>query len=366
MKILRYLVLGIAVIVVLLIVVGALIINRWTRGPLPQHAGTITLTGIHDTVEIIRDEYGIPHVYASTTHDLRFAQGFVQAQDRWWQMEFARHTGRGSLQELTGKTASLMGTDIFIRTVGWRRATENDLANLPTEIHEELQAFADGVNAYITNRSTSELAFEYSILGLTGVDIAIEPWTPMDTLIWTKVMAHDLSGNQSAERFRATLIEELGADMVADYWVEYPFGEKPTIIQPEDYPEPTSISTRSSETNTELASANTQLAGNFDSSQGLIFGSGDGIGSNNWVVSGDMTASGMPLLANDPHLSIGMPSIWYEIGLHCEPISEACPYNVRGFAFPAVPGIIIGHNDRIGWGVTNVGWDTQDFVSPDN
>ena len=373
MKLKRIILVGIGLVILIalvLVAIGAVMINRWTRNPLPQHDGTLTVAGLDDTVEIIRDEYGIPHIYASTTHDLRFAQGYVQAQDRWWQMEFARHIGHGTIQELTGKSDALMRSDIFIRTVGWRRATENDLANLPPDVVAELQSFADGVNAYIMNRSAGELAFEYSILGLTGVNIPIEPWTPMDTLVWTKVMADDLSGNQGAERLYVEMLEALGEEMLEDYWIDYPFDDKSTIIQPEDYPDPESISMGANNWDIDLVSTTTELAGNFDASQGFVFGKGEGVGSNNWVVSGDLTESGMPLLANDPHLGIGMPSIWYEIGLHCQPVSDACPYNVRGFAFPAVPAIIIGHNERIGWGVTNVGWDTQDLyritVNPDN
>ncbi|MDQ7035913.1 MAG: penicillin acylase family protein [Anaerolineae bacterium] len=369
MKILRFVLFGIIIIAVILGVSGAFIVNRFTQDP-PTHDGTISIAGLNDTVEIIRDEYGVPHIYASNTQDLRFTQGYVQAQDRWWQMEFSRHAGRGTLQELTGKTNSLMGADIFIRTVGWRRAAENDLANLSDEVLAELQSFADGVNAYISSRSAGELAFEYNVLGITGVDIPIEPWVPLDTLVWTKVMADDLSGNQSSERLLSELIDALGEEVVADYWVEFPFGMKPTIIHPQDFPTADDTASQTANSSAGLLGIETQLAGNYDASQGLIFGNGDGIGSNNWVVSGDLTESGMPLLANDPHLGIGMPSIWYEIGLHCQPVSEDCPYNGRGFTFPASAGIVIGHNERIGWGVTNVGWDTQDLyritVNPDN
>ncbi|MCA9914778.1 MAG: penicillin acylase family protein, partial [Anaerolineae bacterium] len=292
--------------------------------------------------------------------------------DRWWQMEFFRRTGRGELQELTGKTDSLMGTDIFIRTAGWRRAAERDLEALPEEVVVELQAFADGVNAYIESRPASELAFEYNVLGLTGVDIPIMPWTPLDTVVWTKVMAWDLSNTQGSDRAYGAMIDELGQDMADAYFPDFPYGERPTILQPEDVPSggSTTALPTTSVVNATSSYANTQLAGNFDDSVGLIFGSGDGIGSNDWVVSGDLTESGMPLLANDPHLGIQMPSIWYEIGLHCQPVSDECPVNARGFTFAASPGIVIGHNDNIGWGVTNVGWDVMDVyeikVNPDN
>lgn len=370
MKIVRYVLGGLVLLIIVLGALGAFTVNRWLYGPLPQHAGTLQVDGLRDRVEVIRDTFGVPHVYASNVYDLRFAQGFVQAQDRWWQMEFSRRTGRGELQEVTGKNESLMSSDIFIRAAGWRRAAERDLEQINPDVLAELQAFADGVNAYISSRPASELALEYNVLGLTGVNIEIMPWTPLDTTVWTKVMAWDLGGNQSSERRRSALIEALGQDMVSDFMVEFPYGEKPTIIQPEDFPA-TATSSRPLPTHSAgIAGIDTRLAGNFDDQVGLLFADSDAIGSNNWVVSGDLTESGMPLLANDPHLGIQMPSIWYEIGLYCQPVSAECPYSVRGFTFPAAPGVVLGHNERIGWGVTNVGWDTQDLyqitVNPDN
>jgi len=373
MKILRNIFVGLLLIIIVLVAFGAFTFNRWTQGPLPQTEGTLTIAGLTDAVEVIRDENGIPHIYATNMNDLRFAQGYVQAQDRWWQMEFFRRTGRGELQELTGQTDSLMSTDVFIRTAGWRRAAERDLEVLSSEVLDALQTFSDGVNAYIENRSAAELAFEYRILGITGVDIPIEPWTPLDTIVWTKVMAWDLSNTQGTDRTYGEMLAEYGEEMTTTYFPDFPYGEKPTILQPEDVPE---FEAETTSANTSIAQAprftsvETQLAGNFDDSAGLIFGAADGLGSNNWVVSGELTESGMPLLANDPHLGIQMPSIWYEIGLHCQPVGEDCPVNVRGFTFASAPGIVVGHNDSIGWGVTNVGWDVMDVyeitVNPDN
>lgn len=371
MKLLRNILLVVLGLVIILVAFGVFTVNKWTSGPLPQHDGTITLDGLEGEVTIIRDEWGIPDIYASSIHDLRFAQGYVQAQDRWWQMEFARHTGHGRLQELTGQTDALMGTDIFIRSAGWTRAAQRDVDALPPEYLAEVQSFSDGINAYILNRPAGELAFEYNVLGLTGVDIPIEPWTPIDTAIWIKVMAWDLSGNRGSELMRSSLIDELGIEMANAYMPDFPFGQKPTIIWPEDIPETGAFAPQIMRADTAgIIGLETQFAGNFDVNTGLIFGSGSGVGSNNWVVSGDLTESGLPLLANDPHLGIGMPAIWYEIGLHCVPVSEECPYDVRGFAFPASPAIIIGHNANIAWGQTNIGWDTQDLyqitVNPDN
>ncbi|MGB1286740.1 MAG: penicillin acylase family protein [Aggregatilineales bacterium] len=374
MKLLRNILL---VLVVLLVIAGgalALIYNSWTAGPLPQHAGEITVAGLQGDVEIMRDEWGVPHIYADSSYDLFFAQGYTQAQDRWWQMEFFRHTGKGRIQELTGQTASLTGTDIFIRTVGWEESAQNDLDAMRESDPESvayLEAFADGVNAYINSRDKSALALEYNLLGVTGVNIEIESWSPLDTIVWTKVMSWDLSGNQGTERTLSGYVEDLGEAMVADLIPDYPFDDKPTIVQPEDLPdEDSSFEADFAAADEGLTGVETRLAGNFNGDNGFVFGKGDGIGSNNWVVHGDMTDTGMPLLANDPHLGIGMPSIWFEVGLHCRTVNEDCPYNVVGFTFSPSPGVVIGHNDNIGWGVTNVGWDTQDLyrleINPEN
>jgi len=151
-KVIRIIIVALVVVVVLVLVGGYLFFYDLTRGPLPQHEGEVTVTGLNDRVEILRDEWGIPHIYASNMHDLLFAQGYTQAQDRWWQMEFFRHTASGTIEELTGKNDDLLATEIFIRTLGWRRVAEEEASSYDSETMAYLQAFADGVNAYIMNR----------------------------------------------------------------------------------------------------------------------------------------------------------------------------------------------------------------------
>ena len=365
-------VLPVVLVVLALIVVGGYIwFYGLTRAPLPQHDGELTVDGLHDTVQILRDERGVPHIYTTNMHDLYFAQGYTQAQDRWWQMEFFRHTGNGQIEELTGKNPGLLGVDIFIRSVGWRRVAEQEVDRCDDEALARLQAFADGVNAYIMSRDPGDLALEYSVLGLTGIEFQIEPWTPADTLVWGKVMAWDLGPSGNNEEARSTLYELIGQEMT-DQWMTppWPFGKKPTIVQPEDLTVAGSTGSIQVSRTAGAVGTNTLLAGDVYPDMSLIFGSGRGIGSNNWVVSGSMTESGKPLLANDPHLSIQMPSIWYQIGLHCEPASGESGLDVTGYTFALMPGIVIGHNNSIAWGVTNVGPDVFDLyrirVNPAN
>lgn len=372
MKIGRILLLFLLVIVLGLGAAGAVVYSQWTRGPLPQTDGTITLDGLTAEVTVIRDEWGIPHIYASNTADLRYAQGYVHAQDRWWQMEFWRHVGRGRIQQVTGRNDAAMGQDIFIRTIGWQRAVERDLANLSPETVAELEAFADGVNAYIESRSPGELALEYNVLGLNGVDIEIQPWTPVDSLLFGKVLGWNLtSRDYGGETRRSDLLAELGADMLAVYDAGFDYENDPTIVWPQELPEsgPFDPQPRVAR-DAGLVGIAPQFAGNVGADGGNLLGQGVGIGSNNWVVSGELTESGMPLLANDPHLSQQMPSIWYEVGLHCEPVGPDCPYRVRGFTSPLMPFVIIGNNAHIAWGVTNAGWDVLDLyrveINPEN
>lgn len=372
MKVLRYILFTLLFIIVLAAVGGFVIFNKLTKGPLPQHAGSIQVAGLTAPVEIIRDSYGVPHIYAANVHDLLFAQGYTQAQDRWWQMEFARAIGDGRIQELTGANDDVMGQDVFIRTIGWREAAERNIASVyDAETLARMQAFADGVNAYIDGKSGGDLAFEYSLLGVTGVTIPVRPWTPADSEVWLKVMQWDLS-NGLQDRDRSEALAAYGAENVLMVEPAYPFDAHPSIINIEDLPIGDMVAVEPAAEGESFVprGVNTAFAGNMTADVAFAFGRGEGIGSNNWVVSGSKTATGTPLLANDPHLGIQMPSIWYEVGLHCAPVSEACPFDVRGYALPAVPGVVLGHNNRVAWGFTNIDPDVIDLYSiklnPDN
>jgi penicillin amidase len=358
-------------LVCLLVVVGTV----QAQPPNPSHDGELDVVGLNDRVEVLRDAWGVPHIYASNVYDLFFAQGYTQAMDRWWQMEFSRATASGRIQELTGKNDSLMGTDAYLRTLGLRYVAELEYASsYNDETRYILEAFSDGVNAYIGDKEPMELAYEYSVLSLTGVQFDIEPWTPVDTLVWGKVMALQLSGNQSLEQLLSNLASHLSPELLADYAVDWPFGEKPTIVFPEDIPlsEETLSTARAITHDAGITGLNPLFIGGFELAQlqDMQFSHGVGIGSNNWVAHGSITETGMPLMANDMHLGLEMPSIWYEISLHCRPVTEECPYQIGGYTFPSTPLIIAGHNNDISWALTNVGPDTQDLylitVNPDN
>ncbi len=313
------------------------------RRSFPQTSGTVQIPGLQNAVDIYRDNYGVPHIYADNVHDLFLAQGYVHAQDRFYQMDFWRHQTAGRLSELYG--SGVVDTDQFLRTVGWQRLAEQEYALADAETKTILDAYAEGVNVYIANRSAADLSLEYAVLALNGLQYTPEPWSPPNTLAWAKAMAWDLGGNLDSEIQRAILNQTLGVEKTNDYMpFVYPT-DHPIIL-----PDPAISANALAGLQTRAAKLNETLGGKFD-----------GIGSNNWVIAGSRTTTGMPLLANDPHLGIQMPSIWYEVGLHCRAITPECPFEVTGFSFAGAPGVIIGHNQRIAWGFTNVGPDVQDL-----
>lgn len=340
---------------------------RVSRQPYPKTGGSVQVDGLTAPVQVSRDGHGVPHIYAETSEDLFFAQGYVHAQDRFWQMEFWRRIGSGRLSEYFGKAT--LGQDMYLRTMGFARVAEEEYAQSDERTRRILEAYAAGVNAYVLNRKPTQLGLEFALLGLQGVQIDIEPWTPINTLTWAHVMSQDMGGNMSAELYRVDLIRKVGLRMTADLMPGFR-EDFPYIIPDEELGFLGSASTRTIPDLAYLESINTELVGAFDPARALAFGKGAGIGSNNWTISGRLTDSGMPILANDPHLDIQMPSIWYEVGLHCDPKSDDCPYDARGFSFAGAPGVIIGHNDRIAWGMTNVNPDVQDLyverLNPDN
>ena len=351
-RIVKIILLVVLSIILLLIVAGIGGGYWYLTKPLPQTNGTLQLPGLESTVTVIRDANGVPHIFADTPHDLFMAQGYVQAQDRLWQMEFNRHVGHGTLSELFG--ADVLDKDKFLRTIGLSRAAQNDLANANPATLKYLENYTAGVNAFLATHRDN-LPLEFGLIGDVPTD-----WTTLDTLVWAKVMSYDLGGNYDRELLRAAIQKELGAEALSALVPAYP-ADGPFII-PDNVK---NFARKPSSQNIAPASPPLDI-GSPDFTTLIqvneIFGVMDeGTGSNNWVIDGTKTTTGKPLLANDPHLGIQMPSVWYMNALHCNTVSEACPFNVAGYTFPGVPGVVLGHNDRVAWGVTNVGPDVQDL-----
>ncbi|MFG2501459.1 penicillin acylase family protein [Streptomyces sp. NPDC048441] len=377
----------IVIVLVLAIVAGIGYGAYWSistvRASFPQTKGTIKLDGLSGPVDVKRDGNGIPQIYAESDADLFMAQGFVQAQDRFWEMDVRRHTTSGRLSEMFGK--SQVKTDEFLRTLGWHRTAQKEYdSKLSPETKKYLQAYAKGVNSYLKGKDGKDISLEYAALGFTN-DYKPQEWTPVDSVAWLKAMAWDLRGNMQDEIDRSLMTSRLGPSQIKDLYPEYPYDRNKPIVQEGAYNSVTKkyegkggAGGSQSQSGTGGA-AGTGLAGNAQAPDGLqsqlsglsdildsvpdagLGPNGNGIGSNSWVVSGDHTITGKPLLANDPHLSPQLPSTWYQMGLHCRTVSKNCQYDVSGYTFAGMPGVVIGHNQDIAWGMTNLGADVTDL-----
>jgi penicillin amidase len=302
----------------------------WLRTALPQTNGSVTLAGLDEPVEVVRDANAVPHIFAKSPDDAYFALGYVHAQDRLWQMEFLRRLGRGRLAEVLGEAA--LDTDRFIRTLRVQDHAEAILENMSAEGRRALEVYARGVNAWLDTRAGA-LPLEFILLGFEP-----EPWRPTDSLLWNRLMAMRLGRNWKTELLRARMGRELNAkdlpdQLLLDLWPDDPKGAPVTLAE---------------------ASAGTwpSFAPLWDS---LGTGLAEDSGSNGWVVHGRLTESGKPVLANDPHLLFGAPILWYLARI------EAPGLTVTGVTVPGVPFTILGHNGHIAWGMTNAGGDVQDL-----
>ncbi|GAB2470436.1 penicillin acylase family protein [Xylanimonas ulmi] len=376
---LRRVVVVVAVVAVLALAATVAFATVVVRRPLPQTSGTAQVAGLTGDVRVVRDERGVPQIYADDAEDLFRAQGFVAAQDRFFEMDYRRHVTAGRLAELVGNVPEAIDADKVVRTFGWRRVAEQELALLEPETRAYLQAYADGVNAYLDSREPDEIAVEYTVLGMS-VDVGTpEPWGPVDSLAWLKAMAWDLRGNYDDELDRALAYSTLqDISLVDELFPSYAAGGNATILEPRDLEvDPAAPADAAPADDADAAPAAASAAVVPHTSQALdsalasarsaldavpvLVGEGEGVGSNSWAVSGDHTASGKPMLANDPHLALAAPSIWAQVGLHCNAVSASCPFDVAGFSFSGFPGVVIGHNGALAWGLTNMGADVTDF-----
>ncbi|WP_232678134.1 penicillin acylase family protein [Nocardioides sp. R-C-SC26] len=366
LRVTTWIVVALALAMVAALLAGVMI----TRRSFPQTEGRVVVPGLGAEVDVVRDEHGIPQIYADTADDLFRAQGFVHAQERFFEMDVRRHATAGRLAEMFGEDA--VETDVVVRTLGWRRVAERELPLLRPETRAALDAYAAGVNAYLEGRSLGEISLEYAVLDAGGLDHRPEPWTPVDSLAWLKAMAWDLRGNMDDEIARSLAVDAVGPRRAQQLFPQYPYADHDPIVTQGSVvdgvyeqdataggsreplrPAPRYRQARERAALARAASAADRLP--------AWLGSGDGVGSNAWVVSGDLTDTGAPLLANDPHLGVGMPGVWMQVGLHCRERTSACPYDVAGFSFSGVPGVIIGHNADIAWGFTNLGPDVTDL-----
>jgi penicillin amidase len=360
-RLIKVLLVVVAVVALLGVVVAGVVV--WAvRQPLPTTTGTLLLPGLTAPVEVRRDAYSIPTILADTPEDLFRAQGYVHAQDRFWEMDFRRLLTAGRLSELVG--ADAVPTDTFLRSLAWRRTAEAEVELLSPQARSYYQAYADGVNAWLEQTTGGERGIQYRLLGLQGVDRNPEPWSIADSLAFIRLVAWDLRHNVDAEAERAVLGSVLPPNRLAQLYPPFPYDEQGTILTSSDLR--AEGLTRRQQAGVIASLPSQARAAVLEAARAVASvpgTSGDGgAGSNSWVVQPERTASGGALLANDPHLSPSIPGLFSQMGLRCRTVDDACPFDVRGFSAASIPGVPLGHNGRIAWGWTTTYADTADLV----
>ncbi len=323
------------------------------KDALPQVDGAIALTGLSAPVTVIRDAQGMPHITAANLHDLFFAQGYVTAQDRLWQMDVSRRFGQGEIAEIFG--AKLIALDKRQRTLQIKAAVAGAEKALSAEQREYLDAYSAGVNALIAHQE-GRLPIEFHILGYTP-----RRWTVADSLTIGANISQSLTSQYGVEYNRDTLVRKGAPELIADLYPNVSWRDRPpSAISREDEQRPLTPAASnsrvpSSEVKQDEASIETWISDIASTPAASIPCDTCAAGSNNWVVSGAHTVSGKPLLSNDMHLDYSIPNVWYEVHL------KAGAFEVAGVSFPGLPFVVAGHNQRIAWGYTNLGADVQDL-----
>lgn len=406
--------------VVILVIASLVLAVVLVRRPFPQYSGEVSIPGLRSLVTVQRDARGIPQVYADNPEDLFRAQGYLQAQDQFFTMDWRRHVAAGRLSELVGDSTDALASDKLVRTLGWRRVAEAEERQLDSVTRSYLQAYVAGVNDYLAGRSASQLSLNYTVLSLKAPLTKIEPWTVVDSLTWFQAMAWQLRGNGDDELVRVRVLGMVKEpDRVDELYPPYPYDRHQPVLSADSVARlPSSGSAGTSAPASNAAERGTRRTGNSGTGtrvtreatkttkaerlaaqraaarvrqqetdvQALehallggdaqtvveqarqavsavpsVLGGGRAVGANAWVVSGTLTASGKPLLVDDLQLATSIPGVWYQMGLHCSTVSGDCPFDVSGFTFVGVPGIVIGHNARVSWGLNSLGPDVDDY-----
>ncbi|MBI1941780.1 MAG: penicillin acylase family protein, partial [Acidobacteria bacterium] len=347
-------ILAFLILLMLALVAGAAGWVYWrTHVCLPQLDGTVAVSGLSARVEILRDAQGVPHLRATSLEDLIFAQGYVTAQDRLWQMDLSRRLARGELSEIFGERT--LRIDIENWTLGLRQVAERAMVESDAQTRSVFATYARGVNAFVSTH-LDRLPIEFAMLGYQP-----RPWQEADSFAVALNMMKTLSTTWPDELMRERVRSKVNAELYLDLFpdrstLDHAVAEAPAAAASSHAGEGKSRARSASRISQSLRSPRLQ---ELDPVLSALLvsevGSQAGVGSNNWVVNGAHTQSGRPLLANVPHLSHGVPSGWYMIHL------KAPGVNASGVSFPGLPAVILGHNERIAWGATNTGPDVQDL-----
>jgi penicillin amidase len=339
-----------SVVLVLSFVVAPAGVYTYLRRSLPTIDGTVAVTGLSGPIDIVRDADAIPHIFAATVPDALFGLGYVHAQDRLWQMEFQRRIGHGRLSEIFG--AAAVPQDRFLRTVGFGRAANSAWDNMAPWAKDQVNAYVAGVNAFITSHTGSRLPLEFTLLRFRP-----ELWSGPDVIVWVKMMAWDLSANYSFELLRDDLARAVGTGRMQQLMPPYADDGLSILRGVTATSDPIDVGGIGRAAASSLGALDAALSGGVPAARDFLIGGAmvESLGSNNWVVDATRSATGKPLLANDPHLGTKVPSTWYLAHL------SAGDFDVIGATLPGTPAVALGRNRLIAWGATNVAADVQDL-----
>ncbi len=370
MKILKRLGLGMMAVLVLLLASVAVYVTR----SFPTLDGELRVPGLQQPVAIERDRSDVTHIKAKSDHDAHFALGYVHAQERGWQLEFNRRVMHGELSEVIGEAT--LEADKFMRTLGIMRAAQKQFDGLPADARAALQAYADGINAFHAS-SAQALPPEFHLLGTKPGGASGVAWTPADSVGWMIMMAYDLGGNSGNEFARLSAAQVLSTEQLWQLMPPYT-GEAPASkvdfarlyadlgvyrkVGKATAPAAKAAAAVQRRSDAKVAAQFQPWAEDFIDGMGNI----EGRGSNNWVVAGSHSTSGRPLLANDPHLGLSAPAIWYFARLQAPAERNAegspgVPLDVIGATLPGAPFVVLGRTAKVAWGFTNTGPDVQDL-----
>ncbi len=323
----------------------------WARGSLPLLDGQFAYPGLQAPVEVLVDEHGVPAVYARDEEDVFFAAGVLHARDRLWQMELYRRVTLGRLSEVLGDDT--IDVDKRFLTLGLRDAARAEWDRAPTQVRTSLERYAAGVNAYIASvQERQKRPLEFQILGFMPA-----PWEPLDSLAVGRLLAWRLAENHQAELVRAAIAAKFGTEAALLLTGRYP-ANAPAILDGPRPPEipPTTAMTATPPIALVVERPPSPPARKMPAGLEWLSASARRANSNNWVLANRRTKAGRPILANDPHLQIEFPAVWFEMHL------VAADLDVVGVTIPGVPVVVLGHNARIAWGMTNSGADVQDLA----
>jgi penicillin G amidase len=324
---------------------GSLYAYFVAHSALPQLDGGLQVQGLSAPVTVTRDVHGVPTIEASNLDDLFFAQCYVTAQDRLWQMDIMRRFASGELSEILG--AKTLKLDREQRILGMRAAAKKSIEEAPARDRAFFGDYARGVNAYIKARA-DHLPIEFRILGYTP-----QPWTPEDSVVIANQMVKDLNYHYFDNALeREKILAKLGPELTSDLYVNRSWHDRPPTVMREDLDEPQQNASDSDDDDDDDDGPDNSVTRATIPQAAPVAAQANDLavdGSNDWVVSGAHTVTGKPLLSNDMHLGHQMPNLWYEAHLH------ASTLDVAGVTLPGMPYVIVGHNQRIAWGFTNVG-----------